>query len=115
MPDIAAAAADLVERLRAGGLRACMDLADLNPPGLIVRAPEVSFRFKAGDWDAAWTVHAVSPDPGFDGAMKILGPLIDDAQAAVGYSAVTARPVTFQTIDGADLPAYELTWTDRIT
>ena len=91
-----------------------MDLADLNPPGLIVRAPVVTYRFKAASWDAEWTVHAVSPDPGFAEAMKILGPLLDDAQAVLGYNAVTARPVVFPTHYGADLPAYELTWTDRI-
>ncbi len=114
MPNIADAAADLVEHLRSSGLRAALDMADLNPPGLLVRAPEVTYRFKAGDWDAAWTIYAVAPDVGFDAAMRILGPLLEDTQTAL-ETVTGARPVVFTMTDGADLPAYEMTWTDRIT
>jgi hypothetical protein len=46
--------------------------------------------------------------------MKILGPVLDDVQSALGGDAVTARPVLIIAADGAELPAYELTWTDRI-
>ena len=115
MPDVATAAEAIVDRLTAAGVRACLDLPDLHPPGAILRAPPVADRFKGGTWDASWTLHAVAPDSGFASAMRTLGTFLDDVQAALAGTGVEARPVIFQTAEGADLPAYELTWTDRIT
>jgi hypothetical protein len=115
VPDLAEAVEAVIAELHAGGLRATADLADLNPPGVIVRAPVVTYRFKGGTWAADWTAHAVALDPGFDVALKILGPLLTDVQTALGFRIVTARPVLVQTADGNELPAYEMTWSDRIT
>lgn len=115
MPDIAAAAEAVVARLTAAGIRATTELADLNPPAVIVRAPVVAYRFKGGTWAAEWTAHAVSPDPGYGASMKILGPLLDAVQSALGGDPVEARPVLIIAADGAELPGYELTWSERIT
>lgn len=114
MTDIADAVADVVARFQAAGVRATPDLADVNPPAVIVRAPAIAWRFKTRDWEASWTAHAVVNDAPGAANLLNLGDLLDQVQSAMRGAAMTARPVTVVMPDGAELPAYEITWADRI-
>lgn len=115
--DLAGAVADVVARLRAGGVRAVSDLRDVNPPCVYVTPPQLAFRFGKGYADAGWTIAAVVPNSGRDAALKLLGPLISQVAAALPATPITdGRPVDLSGLDGgAPLPAYELTFTSRIS
>lgn len=110
-----AAAAAIVDQLRAGGVRATVDERDLNPPCVWVKPPAVTFRFGKGYWDAAWTLQAVVPDSGRDIALGNLGSLLEQVQDALGNVAVTAVPISLLVPGGsAPYPGYELTYSQRI-
>lgn len=117
MSDLAGAVADVVARLRGAGIRAVSDLRDVNPPCVYVPPPVLAFRFGKGYADAGWTIAAVVPNSGRDTALKLLGPLIDQVIDALPASPITdGRPVDLGGLDGgAPLPAYELSFTSRIS
>lgn len=113
--DLAAAVQDVVDRLKAGGIRATADGRDLNPPAVKVQPPVMTFRFGKGCWDAEWTAQLVVPDSGHAASLRALGPLITAVQDALGGAVVTARPQSVDLSDGAgSAPGYALTWTARI-
>lgn len=104
----------VVDTLTAAGVRATLDGRDANPPCVLVRPPTMQFRFGKGYWDAEMTAWALVPDSGMSGAMDTLGILVSEAQAALNYAAVTARPDDTTLADGATVPTYVLTWTQRV-
>jgi hypothetical protein len=112
--DLDTAAAAVVDRLTAGGVRATLDGRNANPPCVLVRPPALTFRFGKGTWDAEWEAWAMVPATGQTGDLAALGRLVTAAQAALGGQVVTARPDEAQTADGATVPMYRLTWTARI-
>ncbi len=104
---------DMVALLTAAGVPATADGRNLNPPGVLVKPPALAYRFKGG-WEATWTAYAAVGDLGHTDALGVMGELLEAVQAALGGAVKTARPADLFTEDGAQLPAYELTWTDRI-
>jgi len=115
MVDIAAAAQSIVTQLKAAGIRATIDERDINPPAVWVKPPIAAFRFGKG-WDATWTLQAVVPDTGRNNSLAALGAMIDAVQAAMNWHAITANPVALLIPGGAaPLPAYEMTFSERIT
>ena len=111
--DLAAETAAIIAELTAAGVRAVDDPRDANPPCLLLRPPELEFRFGKGA-DATWNAWLLVPDAGRHQVLQSLSQLIEDTQAALGGRAVSARPDDTQMPDGATLPMYVLTWTSRI-
>lgn len=114
MVQIAEAMTEIVEQLRAGGVRAVLDPRDVNPPCVLVRPPTVSYRFGKGNWDAEWTAWALVPSAGTNVDVAAVGQLLDDLQAALTYAVVTATPDDAVLADGSTVPMYSLSWTSRI-
>lgn len=115
MIDLASAANVIVEKIRAGGIRATVDERDINPPAVWVGPPTMHFRFGKG-WTADWTITAVVADTGRAYSLAALGTLVAQVQDSMGWLAVTARPVALQIPGGAaPLPAYEMTFSERIS
>ena len=113
---IAAACEDIVAALRAGGVRAAVDLADLDLPGVLVEPPVLSYRFAGDRADADWTLLAAVPDNGRRQSIAALSALVDQVRAALAGSVVAARPAGLFTTDSAvPQPAYALTYTSTIT
>lgn len=113
--DLDAAAAAIVDRLRAGGVRATTDERDLNPPAVFVGPPVMSYRFGKGSWDAAWQLAAVVPNTGRASALRDLGDLVAAVQEALGMAVATARPMDLSVPDqAAPLPGYQMEFTQRI-
>ena len=113
---IVEAQGDIVQLLTGAGIRATTDQRDLNPPCVLVTAPEITWRFGKGGWDARWLILAVVPDSGPNIVLANLDALVVSVQAALGGRVQNGRPVAARgLVDGsAPLPAYELTWTARI-
>lgn len=109
-----AAAAAVVAKLKAGGVRATVDERSLNPPCVWVKPPNLAFRFGKG-WTAAWTLQAVVPDTGRDVALGALGRLVEQVQDAMGWTVAAALPISLLIPGGAaPLPGYEMTFNERI-
>lgn len=115
MPDLAAAVTQLVDVLNAAGVPAAFDMRDLEPPGVYVTAPTVTYRFRRGDWSAEWTVYAVTGNAGRAEALEELGVLLDAVQETLADVAVTGTPADLDSLDGGPrMPAYRLTWTSKV-
>jgi hypothetical protein len=103
----------VVDQLTAAGIRATADAADLNLPAVLVKPPELDFRFKAGTEQGTWAIYALVPDTLSYTALDTLGDLIDRTRAALAGKVATGRPVDFITLEGVSVPGYELTFTTR--
>jgi hypothetical protein len=115
MIDLAAAVQDVVDRLVAGGVAACSDIRDLNPPAVLVAPPTIAWRFGRGA-EATWQVIATVGNAGTGPAIAALSELVDAVQEALGGAVTAGRPVDLSSPDGgAPLPGYELTFTTKIT
>lgn len=113
--DLQGAAQAVVDRLMAAGIQATLDERDLNPPAVLVAIPLMSFRFGKGGWDAQFTLAAVVSNSGRAAALANLSTLVTDIHQAMGGAPVTARAIDLMVPDqGAPLPGYELTFTQRI-
>jgi hypothetical protein len=113
---IAAGCEDLVAALRAGGVRAAVDLADLDLPGVLVEPPVLRYRFGKSTADADWTLIAAVPDNGRRQSIVALSTLVEQVRAALAGSVVGARPAGLFTTDSlVPQPAYALTYTSTIT
>lgn len=111
-----AAVAVIVDRLRAAGVRATADERDLNPPAVWVGPPLLAYRFGKDSWDAEYHLFAAVPNSGRDTSNRNLGALITAVQNALGGAVATGRPMDLTVPDGAaPLPAYDLTFTARIS
>jgi hypothetical protein len=114
VPDLQQALDALLVELRAGGLNAASDPAELTLPGVLVDAPALEVRFGKG-WTAAWTLVLAVPNTDRRTSLANLGDLLDATLSALNYQAQVARPVQLQLPDqGAPVPAYEISFTQRI-
>lgn len=111
--DLAAAMDAELKKLTGAGLNATDDVRDLNPPAFLLRPPTITYRFGKG-WDANWELWAIWPDTGQRQAIAGLGPLIEKAQAALGFAITTGRPDMTSLPQGAPAPTYVLGYTTRI-
>lgn len=115
MPDLEAAALAIVAELAAAGLNAAIEPAELNLPGVLVDLPVLEIRFGKG-WVAAWTLVLAVPNTDRRTALANLGGLLEAVITALNYQPQTARGVSLQLPDqGAPVPGYEITFTQRIT
>lgn len=112
LPDLAAAAAELVAILTAADIRASVEAADLNPPCVQLRPPSLTYRFGKG-WEASWEAWLLVPDSGQAQALRSLGELLSAVQEALGYRGTTARPDSTLLPDGSNVPTYVLSFTTR--
>lgn len=113
--DVAAAAQAVVDRLTAGGVRATLDERDVNPPCVYVSPPAIEYRFGRGDFTATFTGWAVTGAAGRSVDLVNLGELLDAVGTALGWAGVRADPADLLIPhQAAPLPAYRMTWTERI-
>lgn len=114
------AALAIRELLIEQGIRATVDIRDLNPPCVLIEAPELRYRYGPETADAQWTALCVVPNVGPGPALHLLQGLLTDTLLALntaGIAPTAARPVTIQPQvkdPGGPLPAYALTWTDTL-
>lgn len=109
--DLAAAVADQVAALVAGGVAATADQRSLNPPGALVLPPQVSWAVGRGRVGYLFTGLLVAPNAGSDDALDVLGPLLNAAQDALGGAITDALPADVPGIGGATPgPGYRVTW-----
>lgn len=115
MIDVAAAAAEVVAALESGGVSACLDIRDLNTPGVLVPPPTLTaYRFGRGA-DALWRPVAAVANTGRAQALTELSALLDAVQHALGGIVQSAEPVDLPTADGGGLlPGYQLRLATRI-
>ena len=114
--DVAGAVQSVVDRLLAAGIRATNDERDINPPCVFVAPPDVQFRFARGDFTAAFTVWAVTGAAGRNVDLANLGQLLEQVGVALDWAQVAAdHSDLLVPHQAAPLPAYRMTWTERIT
>lgn len=115
MLDIGAAMESVCAGIRAQGVRATVDERDVNLPCVLLRPPELSWRFGQGRFDASWTALVIVEDTGRPTALSRLGELIGLAARGIGAAVLTGRPADVTLPDTATpLPCYEMTWTSKI-
>lgn len=114
-PIITDAMAPILDALTAGGIRATNDIKMLNPPCAYLAPPELSFRFRQGDFTASYTLLLVAANTSRRLAFDEMSQLLLQVQTILGERAQTARPVDVPTQDGsAILLGYEFTWAERV-
>lgn len=100
---------DVIAALNDAGIRSVSDMRDLNPPGVYVGAPTVTFDRLCGEVYAAdFPVYLVAPNVGRLTAIAHLSTLM---MAVAGvYAVAVAEPLDLTDPSGGDpLPAYKLT------
>lgn len=104
----------VVDELTAGGVRATLDGADVDPPCVLVRPPTITYRYGKGSWDAAFEAFATVPATGQSSSLTTAGDLVARATEALHGRVVTATPDDLTLAGGGTVPMYRLTWTQRI-
>jgi hypothetical protein len=113
--NVAGAVQAIVDRLTAVGVRAVLDERDINPPCVYVAPPALVWRFARNDYDAEFVLWAITGAAGRNVDLVNLGELIDDVTAALQFAAVRAEPADLLIPQqAAPLPAYRLTFTERV-
>jgi hypothetical protein len=113
--NVAGAVQALLDRLHAAGIRAVDDERDLNPPCVFVAPPAITWRFARNDFEAEMVIWCVTGSAGRSIDLVNLGELLDQVTAALQFAAVRGEPADLLVPDQAGpLPAYRLTWTDRV-
>lgn len=106
MESLAGVVDTVVAALVAAGLHATDDQRNLNPPGVYVTPPIITWDKLAG-YTAALDLYAVVGATGRHEALAALGPLVDQVRAV--WPARDGFPVDLQPLDGIDpMPAYRL-------
>jgi hypothetical protein len=106
----------LVDRLTAAGVRACLDERDINPPCVFVPEPIRTGRFGAGGANLEFTAWAVTTNAGRNVDNQNLHDLLQAVGDALAWAVVRAEPADLLIPSlSAPLPAYRMTWTDRLT
>lgn len=114
-PFLVDAVTPIVAALEAADIRITLDLKDLNPPGCYLAAPELEFRYRAGDFTASYTLLVVARNSTRRLAFAEMSELLVAVQKVLGERAQTARAVDVPTNDGtAVLLGYELSWHERV-
>lgn len=105
----------ILDALTAAGIRSTNDLKMLNPPCAYLAPPELSFRFRQGDFTAEHTLLLVASNTSRRLAFDEISQLLLLCQQVLGDRAQTARPVDVPTNDGsAVLLGYQLSWSERV-
>ena len=105
----------ILAKLEAVGVRATIDIKELNPPGCYLAPPELEFRFRQGDFTATYTLLVCAPNTTRRLQYAAMSELLFTVQRALGDRSQVARPVDIPTNDGtAVLLGYELSWHERI-
>lgn len=102
------AAEEAVEELRAAGVRATMDVRNLNLPCVLIIPPAIVLDVNCGG-TAKFTAYAISRGPGNADAWKSIDELLDKVAAAVDVEEV--RPTQYTIDETGALPAFEVVWT----
>jgi hypothetical protein len=101
--------------LEAAGVRATIEIKDLNPPGCYLAPPDLEFRFRQGDYTATYTLLVCAPNTSRRQQYAAMAELLAVVNGALGYRSPSARPVDVPTNDGtAVLLGYELSWSERV-
>lgn len=105
----ARAAAEIVEKLRAAGIRATTDPGALTPPAVLVVPPRRVYDVACG-YTAQWSVHAIAPGPtgGDRTTWNQLDELVDAVAAA--FAVDTAQPGAY-VLGPNTHPSYLVTFT----
>ena len=115
MFDLAAVMESVCEGIRAQGVRAYVDERDCNPPCVLLRPPEISWRFGQGRYDAVWTALVMVENAGKGAALAKLGPLIEATAKGIGAAVLAGNPADVQLPDqAAPVPAFTLNWNSKI-
>ena len=105
----------VMDLLTGAGIRVTLDITQLNPPGCLLGAPELDFRFNGGDFTASYTLVAVVGSTDKTRAIMNLSDYLSEVLVALGDRPITARPVDLTLADASTLlPGMELRWTTRI-
>src|ERR1700710_311974 len=100
MIDVSGACEELVDLLIDAGIDACLDLRDLNPPGVYVTPPDLAYRFGKGAADATWRIVAAVGNSGRADSFPPLAELLAAAVSALPYPVTAARAVDLTPLDG---------------
>jgi hypothetical protein len=108
-----AAAANIVAKLQAAGIRATTDPGALNPPAVLVVPPRRVYDVGCG-YTATWTLHAIAPAPtGGDRTTWTALDVLVDAVAA-SYPVQDATPGAY-VLGPNTHPSYLVTFTEVIS
>jgi hypothetical protein len=115
VPTIVDAMDFVTAALEPTGYRVATDSRDLNPPGLLLNPPTLTYRYQTGSFDATFTLVVTAANTVRREAYAELSAMIANIHAALAGRVITARPVDVWASDQSGLiPAYELTWTDQL-
>lgn len=103
---------EIVEALRARGVRATVDPQAASPPCVLVPPPGRTFDLSCG-YTARWELAALAPAAG--GANRQSWAQLDELATAVAdvFPLETANLVNLN-LSGTEYPAYLLAWTESI-
>lgn len=114
-PSIDGAMRMVLDALEPTGYRVAVDSRDLNPPGLLLNPPTLTYRFQSGSFDAVFTLVVTAANTERMAAYGELSEMIANISAALTGRVITARPVDVWSSDQTALiAAYELQWTDQL-
>lgn len=108
--------AELLAALHTAGVQAALDMADLEPPGVLLGSPDIGFRFGKCH-DAEFTAWAIVPALDRGQALGQLAELLETVAGALAplgavFAEATADEIAQPT--GGLMPAYSFQFTRRI-
>ena len=107
---VSSAAGDVLATFAAAGIPATDDPRDFNPPGLLLGAPTVSFRYGKGCADLEWFGYLAAGNAGAGATLAALSGLVDRLDGT-GLAVLRAEPYDLALPGGGDpVPAYRLTF-----
>lgn len=109
--DLDLALQQVVDDLRAAGIRAVLDELDINPPCVFVTFDPAggSFdRLKGTGWGGVIWLRCIAPGSGRKASWRVLGPLVDQVRAVIPTRGWSPADLTVPT-GGDPLPAITLT------
>lgn len=105
----------ITDALAAAGIRVLLDIKVINPPCAFLHPPEVTFRFREGDFTARHKLLLICSGSDRTASYRNMSDLLLDTQQALAYRAVVAVPAQVETSDlSTFLTAYELSWTENV-
>jgi len=108
-----AAVAEVLDALRQAGVQAATDMADLDPPGVLVTVSTITMRF-GRCYSATFVCWLLAPGLDRTVAYNHLAGLLDSFNGALGAPAEEATADDLGPPTGGLLPAYRLEFTRRL-
>jgi hypothetical protein len=104
----AALALEIVDKLKAAGVRATTDSGAINPPAVLVPPPRRVYDVGCG-FTAIWSVHAIAP--AVTGGDRVTWGQLDELVDAIAtvYPVQTAQPGAY-VLESKTLPSYLVTF-----